>query len=91
MAIGTARWFDDAKGFGFFALEYRAEVFFAHFPAISTDGFKSPKRSLKVSYEVTQSLKGKQSSNIQAIYLLLLQLLHPLKMLTRGIYGYYRY
>ncbi len=67
MATGTVKWFNDAKGFGFITPEDGGEDLFAHFSAISMNGFKTLKEGQKVSFEVTQGPKGKQASNIQAV------------------------
>ena len=65
MAIGTVKWFNDAKGFGFITPEDGSGDLFAHFSAINMPGFKSLQEGEKVSFEVTQGPKGKQASNIQ--------------------------
>lgn len=65
MAIGTVKWFNDAKGFGFITPDDGSDDLFAHFSAINMSGFKSLKEGQKVSFEVTQGPKGKQASNIQ--------------------------
>ena len=66
MAIGTVKWFNDAKGYGFITPDDGSEDLFAHFSAIQMNGFKTLKEGQKVSFEVTQGPKGKQASNIQA-------------------------
>jgi CspA family cold shock protein len=66
MAIGTVKWFNDAKGFGFITPDDGSDDLFAHFSVINMDGFKSLKEGQKVSFDVVQGPKGKQASNIQA-------------------------
>jgi CspA family cold shock protein len=66
MAIGTVKWFNDAKGYGFITPDDGSEDLFAHFSAIQMNGFKTLKEGQKVSFEITQGPKGKQASNIQA-------------------------
>ncbi len=64
MALGTVKWFNDAKGFGFISPDEGGEELFAHFSAIQMAGFKTLKENQRVSFEVTQGPKGKQASNI---------------------------
>ncbi|CAJ0775002.1 Cold shock-like protein CspD [Ralstonia condita] len=66
MAIGTVKWFNDAKGFGFISPDEGGEELFAHFSAIQMSGFKTLKEGQRVQFEVTQGPKGKQATNIQA-------------------------
>lgn len=64
--IGTVKWFNDAKGFGFITPEGSGEDLFAHFSAIQMDGFKTLKEGQKVAFEIAQGPKGKQALNITA-------------------------
>ena len=63
MATGTVKWFNDSKGYGFITPDDGGEDLFAHFSAISMNGFKTLKEGQKVSFEVTQGPTGKQASN----------------------------
>lgn len=66
MAIGTVKWFNDAKGFGFITPEDGGADLFAHFSAIQADGFKTLTENQRVSYDATMGQKGPQASNIRA-------------------------
>lgn len=63
MAEGTVKWFNDSKGFGFIEQDNGPDVF-AHFSAISGDGFKSLAEGQRVSFDVVDGQKGPQASNI---------------------------
>jgi len=66
MALGTVKWFNDAKGFGFITPDDGGDDLFAHFSAIQAGGFKTLQENQRVSFDVTTGPKGKQASNIQA-------------------------
>ena len=67
MSIGTVKWFNEAKGFGFIAPEGGGEDLFAHFSAIQGQGFKTLRENQKVSFDVTTGPKGKQAANIRSM------------------------
>lgn len=64
MAVGTVKWFNDAKGFGFIEPEGGGEDVFAHFSAIQMDGFRTLRQGGKVTFEVVQGPKGQLAQNI---------------------------
>ena len=67
MAIGTVKWFNSSKGFGFITPDSGGEDVFAHFSAIQAQGFKTLAESQKVSFDVTSGPKGKQAANIHLV------------------------
>ena len=67
MAIGTVKWFNDAKGFGFIEPEAGGDDVFAHFSAIQMEGFRTLKQGGQVSYELVQGPKGQLAQNIMPI------------------------
>jgi CspA family cold shock protein len=63
MPNGTVKWFNESKGFGFITQDDGTDVF-AHYSAISGDGFKSLAEGDKVSFDVVEGDKGPKAENI---------------------------
>ena len=61
--IGTVKWFNGTKGFGFIEREGGKDVFI-HFSAIQNDEFKNLTEGQKVEFTVEQGPKGPQASNV---------------------------
>jgi cold shock protein len=64
MALGTVKWFNDSKGFGFISQEGGEDVF-VHHTAIQMDGFRSLTEGERVEFEVTKGPKGLQAQNVR--------------------------
>ncbi|MBE3067849.1 MAG: cold-shock protein [Chloroflexi bacterium] len=64
--IGTVKWFNGSKGYGFLTREGGPDVF-VHFSAIQGDGFKNLEEGQKVEFTVEQGPKGPQASNVTLI------------------------
>ena len=67
MAVGTVKWFNDAKGFGFIEPEGGGADVFAHFSAVQMEGFRTLKQGSRVSYELVQGPKGDLAQNIRPL------------------------
>ena len=67
MLMGTVKWFNDAKGFGFLEPDEGGPDVFAHFSAIDMEGFRTLKQGGKVSFEMVQGPKGNLAHNIRAL------------------------
>jgi CspA family cold shock protein len=62
--VGTVKWFNDAKGFGFITPESGEDVF-VHFRSIQGNGFKSLKEGQKVSFKLVKGQKGMQADEVE--------------------------
>lgn len=58
MAIGTVKWFNDAKGFGFITRDTDGRDVFVHYSSLPGDGFKTLQQGSMVEYEEQQGPKG---------------------------------
>lgn len=65
--MGTVKWFNDAKGFGFIEPQGGGDDVFAHFSAIQMDGFRTLKQGSQVMFELVQGPKGSLAQNIRAV------------------------
>ncbi len=67
MAQGTVKWFNAEKGYGFISPDDGTADVFVHYSAISGNGYRSLEESQRVQFEVEQSGKGPQASNVAAL------------------------
>jgi CspA family cold shock protein len=61
--LGTVKWFNDAKGYGFISQDNGEDVF-VHYTAIQMDGFRSLAEGDKVEFEVQRGPKGLQAVSV---------------------------
>jgi CspA family cold shock protein len=66
MAVGTVKWFNADKGYGFIAVESGEDVF-VHFSAIQSTGFRSLEEAQKVEFDITSGPKGPQAANVRLV------------------------
>jgi CspA family cold shock protein len=67
MSVGTVKWFNSEKGFGFITPDGGGADVFAHYSAISANGYRSLDENQRVEFDVTQGPKGPQAANIRVI------------------------
>ena len=60
---GTVKWFNDSKGYGFIRHNQGDDVF-VHHSAIVGEGFRTLAEGEEVEFEVHQSDKGVQATNV---------------------------
>ena len=61
--IGTVKWFNAEKGYGFIENDEGGDVF-VHFSAIQGDGFKTLDEGQRVEYELVEGNRGPQAANV---------------------------
>jgi len=61
--VGTVKWFNATKGFGFIGREGGEDVF-VHFSSIQMEGYKRLEENQKVEFSVEQGPKGLQAANV---------------------------
>jgi CspA family cold shock protein len=62
MAIGTIKWFNATKGFGFIQPEDGSKDVFVHISAVERAGMRTLNEGDKISYEVQAGRDGKSSA-----------------------------
>lgn len=63
MPEGTVKWFSPEKGFGFISRE-DGEDLFVHHSEIKMEGFRTLAEGQAVLFEITETDKGLQASNV---------------------------
>ncbi len=63
--VGTVKWFNASKGYGFIQHDGGEDVF-VHFSAIQADGYRSLDEGQKVEFILERGPKGLQASEVVA-------------------------
>ena len=64
--VGTVKWFNASKGYGFIEREGGADVF-VHYTAIESDGYRSLQEGQKVEFRIEQGPKGLQAARVTMV------------------------
>lgn len=68
MAVGTVKFFNSAKGFGFIAPESGGKDVFVHISAVERSGLSGLADGQKVSFDLEKDRQGRDSaSNLKAV------------------------
>jgi CspA family cold shock protein len=64
--VGTVKWFNGTKGYGFLSQEGGPDVF-VHYSAIKGDGYRNLEEGQKVEFSVEKGPKGLQATNVTVL------------------------
>lgn len=64
--VGTVKWFDNAKGYGFIQRSAGDDVF-VHFRQIKGEGFRTLQEGQQVEFSVVQGQKGLQAEDVTSV------------------------
>ena len=64
MMEGSVKWFNDKKGYGFIETDNEGDVF-VHYSAIQGEGFRSLQEGDKVTFDIEQSPRGPQATDVR--------------------------
>ncbi len=67
MPIGTVKWFNNTKGYGFILSQEGGDDLFAHYTAIEMQGYKTLKAGQTVSFTTEPGPKGLHACNISVV------------------------
>ena len=66
MAIGTVKFYNSTKGFGFIAPEDGGKDVFVHATAIEMAGMRELSEGQRVSFDIQPDAKGAKAGNLKA-------------------------
>jgi CspA family cold shock protein len=67
MPVGTVKWFNATKGFGFITPDEGGEDLFVHHTAIQMQGYRELTEGQRVEFERTSGPKGPQASTVRPL------------------------
>lgn len=62
--LGTVKWFNNQKGYGFITIEATPDIF-VHHSAIKMDGYRTLRQGESVAFDLLETAKGFQAQNVR--------------------------
>jgi CspA family cold shock protein len=66
MAVGTVKFFNATKGFGFIAPDGGGKDVFVHISAVEAAGLRTLNEGQKVNFDVVPDARGAKAANLSA-------------------------
>ncbi|MBU6473517.1 MAG: cold-shock protein [Alphaproteobacteria bacterium] len=67
MAIGTVKFFNTTKGFGFIAPDGGGKDVFVHATAVEAAGLRSLNEGQRVEFDIQPDARGSKAANLKAV------------------------
>jgi len=67
MVVGTVKWFNAEKGYGFIKVDDEDMDVFVHFSAIESSGYRSLTENQRVEFEIGRGPKGPQAESVRPL------------------------
>jgi cold shock protein len=67
MPMGTVKFFNSTKGFGFIAPDGGGKDVFVHATAVEAAGLRSLNEGQKVSFDIQPDARGSKAANLKAV------------------------
>lgn len=68
MPIGTVKFFNESKGYGFIQPDESGNDTFVHITAVEAAGMRTLRQDQRISYDVVQGQRGKsEASNLREV------------------------
>lgn len=67
MTVGTVKWFNSSKGYGFIAPDDGSKDVFVHHSSIEANGYRELTEGQRVEFDSEQGAKGPQAVRVRSV------------------------
>jgi len=67
MTVGTVKWFNSSKGYGFIAPDDGSKDVFVHHSSIEGNGYRELTEGQRVEFDSEQGAKGPQAVRVRSV------------------------
>ncbi|HEU4548977.1 MAG TPA: cold-shock protein [Rhizomicrobium sp.] len=67
MTVGTVKFFNSAKGFGFISPDGGGKDVFVHVSAVEAAGLRTLNEGQKVNFDIVPDARGAKAANLSAV------------------------